>query len=127
MVKIQELNIMPITGMAVGIDQLCATICIDLGLKFIAALPCKDQEKLWPPKSQEKYRMIINHPLCTPILIYSGFYNNQCMQARNIWMVNKCDTLLAIFDGSDGGTANCVNYAKSIKKNIIEINPQHFK
>ena len=45
------------------------------------------------------------------------------MQTRNEWMVNHCDKLIAVWNGSDGGTGNCVNYAKSINKEIIYINP----
>lgn len=48
------------------------------------------------------------------------------MQNRNKKMVDACDKLIAIFDGTNGGTANCVNYAKYINKEIIIINPKNF-
>src|SRR6478752_3152397 len=34
-------------------------------------------------------------------------------QARNKWMVDHCDMVVAYFDGSSGGTNNCINYAIS--------------
>ncbi len=45
------------------------------------------------------------------------------MDKRNKWMVDNCDLLIAVWNGTSGGTANCVNYAKSINKQIIIINP----
>jgi uncharacterized phage-like protein YoqJ len=41
------------------------------------------------------------------------------MQVRNEWMVNHANILLALWDGSTGGTYNCIQYA--MKKNHIEI------
>ena len=49
------------------------------------------------------------------------------MQIRNQWMVDNCELLIAVFDGTSGGTANCVNYAKSIRKNTVVINPNGYK
>lgn len=35
------------------------------------------------------------------------------MQRRNEFMVDNADMVLAYHDGSEGGTKNCVDYAKS--------------
>jgi uncharacterized phage-like protein YoqJ len=43
------------------------------------------------------------------------------MQIRNEWMVDRCDKLIAVWDGSKGGTGNCVDYAKSVNKDIFRI------
>lgn len=53
-----------------------------------------------------------------------GGYAPAKMQIRNEYMVENCDLLIAVWDKSDGGTANCVKYAKSQRKNIIYINPK---
>jgi uncharacterized phage-like protein YoqJ len=45
------------------------------------------------------------------------------MHARNAWMVDQCEALLAVWDGTPGGTSGCVNYAKSTaKKWVIRLN-----
>ena len=46
------------------------------------------------------------------------------MQKRNEYMVDKCDILLAVWDGSAGGTNNCVKYARKLDKEIIIIDPR---
>jgi uncharacterized phage-like protein YoqJ len=47
------------------------------------------------------------------------------MQDRNKWMVDHCDALVAIWNGTSGGTANCVKYALSVNKPIVMINPKN--
>jgi uncharacterized phage-like protein YoqJ len=37
---------------------------------------------------------------------------NRAMQRRNEWMVDRADKLVALWDGSWGGTFNCIEYAR---------------
>lgn len=116
-----------ITGMALGIDTLFAKIAIENNIPFIAAIPCKNHWAKWPQKSVDLYQQILQHKLCTINNISTQPYNQYCMQKRNEWMVNNCDLLIAVWDKSSGGTANCVKYAQSQNKEIIFINPNDFK
>lgn len=113
-----------ISGMALGIDTLFAKIAIENNIPFIAAIPCVEQYKMWPDESIDRYFDIVNHPLCTQHYCTDSVYNTTCMQIRNEWMVDNCDILIAVWDGSSGGTANCVKYAESKNKQIIYINPK---
>lgn len=118
-----------ITGMALGIDTLAALICINMGIPFIAAIPCKNQWSKWPESSRVLYEKILSNALCTKHMVSEEYYTHYCMEVRNRWMVNQLwhpdDRLLAIWDGSSGGTANCVKYAEKHDKKdiIIRINP----
>lgn len=117
-------NIILITGMALGIDTLFAQIAISMKFPFIASIPCFNQDKVWSQKSKEIYNQILSSKLCTLKVISECEYNSSVMQKRNEWMVDNCDLLIAVWDNSAGGTANCVKYAKSKNKEIIYINPQ---
>ena len=123
----KDLNILPITGMALGIDTLYALIAIELNLSFIAAIPCLNQESKWIEKSRKVYRDIINNPLCTVHYVTDGEYTQSCMQKRNEWMVDECNELIAIWDGTSGGTSNCVKYAESRSKKIHRVNPRFLR
>lgn len=120
-------NLTLITGMALGIDTLFANIAIANKIPFIAAIPFHGQQLVWPQKSIQIYADIIANPLCTVKVISPGGYSAKKMQIRNEWMVDNCDLLIAVWDESPGGTANCVKYAKSKNKKIIYINPNNYK
>lgn len=112
-----------ISGMALGVDQWFAETCIVLGIPFTAAVPCDDQERLWPEESQRHYRELLAKAHHVRV-VSPGPYAPWKMQARNEFMVNECDVLLAVWDGSSGGTANCVKYAEKVGKPVWRIDPR---
>lgn len=116
-----------ITGMALGIDTLFAKIAIENNIPFIAAIPCGGHMNKWPQKSQDIYMNITRNDLCTVNYVSREAYTNFCMQHRNEWMVDNCDLLIAVWDGTPGGTANCVKYAQEKGKEIVRINPNDFR
>jgi uncharacterized phage-like protein YoqJ len=114
-----------ISGMALGVDQWAANICNKLKIPLIAAIPFEGQEKMWPEKSKKVYQSLLQKA-SEKIVVCEGGYSAYKMQLRNEWMVNHCDILLAVWDGSKGGTGNCVDYAmkKMGQERIVIINPK---
>lgn len=112
-----------ISGMALGIDQWAANVCVRLGIPFIAAIPFEGQERMWPAESKRIYKILLDKAT-KRVIVCPGGYAPQKMQTRNEFMVNSCDTLIGVWDGSKGGTGNCIAYAKSINKPIIIIDPK---
>lgn len=111
-----------ISGMAQGVDQWAAQICINLKIPFIAAIPFSGQEKLWPELAVRRWRWLLGNAEQI-VTVCQGDYSAQKMQKRNEWMVDHCDKLLAVWDGTTGGTANCIRYAEKKKKPIVRIIP----
>lgn len=106
-----------ISGMALGWDQALAQASINLKIPFVAAIAFKGQEAHWPESSQEYYHNLISK--CKQCVVVSpGDFTNRKMQLRNEYMVNECTTLVALWDGSEGGTKNCLDYAKT-KNDVI--------
>lgn len=116
-----------ITGMAIGGDTLFALEALDLGLKVWAAIPFDGQEKKWPRKSQDLYNKILSNPLVTSFYISEPGYANYKFQVRNEWMVDECDLLVAVYDGTTGGTHNTVKYAEKVGKPLEFINPNGWR
>lgn len=112
-----------ISGMALGWDQACAEAALALGIPLIAAIPFEGQESRWPPASQEHYRML--RALATEVrIIAPGGYSPFVMQLRNETMVLWANLILALWDGSAGGTCNCLANARTFgaaKKPIINL------
>jgi uncharacterized phage-like protein YoqJ len=116
-------NITGITGMALGVDQIFAQVCISLKIPFIAAVPCFDQDSMWPARSIALYHSLLSQAK-EKVYVTEGYYNKDCMQKRNEWMVDHCDVLIAVWDGTHGGTKNCFDYAVRTNKIISRINPK---
>jgi len=109
-----------ITGMALGWDQAIAVACMELGIPFVAAIPFDGQDSKWPHASRERYRELVaasqeSHIVCP------GEYASAKMQTRNEWMVDHADRVLALWDGTPGGTGNCVRYAVSCGIPIVQL------
>lgn len=100
-----------ISGMALGWDTAVAESAILLDIKTIAAIPFVGQESKWPVAAQESYRELLKK--CHVKVVSPFGYAVYKMQKRNEWMVDHCNLLIALWDGSEGGTANCVRYATS--------------
>ncbi len=99
-----------ITGMALGWDMALADAAICEGIPFIAAIPFRGQERLWPTVSKKKYNNLLY--LAEKVeCVSEGGYSAEKMTIRNMWMVNNCDKVLALWNGTKGGTNNCVSYA----------------
>lgn len=109
-----------ITGMALGWDQALAKAAIGLKINFLAAIPFEGQEAVWPESSKIEYKNLLSHAKDVKVVCDKG-YAPWKMQARNAWMVDNSDYLLALWNGSEGGTGNCVKYAISKDRLIINV------
>lgn len=113
-----------ITGMALGVDQTMACVCIAMNIPFVAAVPFKGQERVWSTETQKVYFEILKHAKDVQYISEPG-YAAYKLQIRNEWMVDSCDKLLAVWDGSTGGTFNCLKYAQKVGREIIRIDPNN--
>jgi len=107
-----------ISGMSLGFDMAIAQAAIDADVPFIAAVPFEGQESLWPQKTQDYYQALLDKASEIEFISEPG-YEKIKMQKRNEWMVNHSDLLVALWDGSKGGTSNCISYAENKKLPII--------
>lgn len=115
-----------ISGMALGVDQIAAVWAIARGIPVTAAIPHQGQANRWPPIRQAVYKRILEHELVTTHYVSRGGYKPKKMQTRNEWMVDHCDVLVAVWDGSSGGTLNCIRYANLKERPVYRIDPSAF-
>lgn len=106
-----------ITGMALGWDTAIAMAAYCLSIPFIAAVPFTGQHYKWDPEHIRRYHEILTAAEAVHT-ITAGGYSTQAMEIRNRWMVDHADRMVALWDGSGGGTGNCVRYAKRKKVEI---------
>jgi uncharacterized phage-like protein YoqJ len=109
-----------LSGMALGWDTAVALVAIELGIPLIACLPFAGQESRWPEPSRKQYAEILAKA-SRIVIVSEGGYSSLKMQIRNQYMVDNSDELVALWDGSAGGTWNCIQYAESKRKTYINL------
>lgn len=113
-----------ITGMALGFDQLAAEVAEGLdGVRCVAAVPFAGQEARWPWASRRRWSRLLDAADEVHV-VSDGGYAPHKMQVRNEWMVDHADVVAALWDGTRGGTANCVRYAIGQGKPILRLDPR---
>jgi uncharacterized phage-like protein YoqJ len=140
-----------ITGMAQGVDLWAGEIVRELAIAFslkirlVAALPFIEQPLVWPESAQKRWAKILKgcdeiwltdsneqvtveelrarlQPLWGTRPEVPGFA--QKLQARNKWMVDRSQAVIAVWDGTPGGTANCVEYARKKGVHVVTLDPR---
>lgn len=110
-------------GMAAGTDLMSAQLAIILGIPFVAARPWKTHTSRI--EDREIYQFVLDKADEVINVSESNYYSGpQLYHARNEYMVDKADIVIAIWNGSKkGGTAACVKYALKQGKPLIQLNP----
>lgn len=111
-----------ISGMAQGWDTAIADAAIDTWTPLICAIPFDGQHRAWPEPAQRRYSEILLQA-AEIVVVSPGGYSAAAMQRRNEWMVDRADGMLALWDGSSGGTGNCLRYAWAIGKPVVNLWP----
>lgn len=112
------------TGLALGWDTVLAFVCWEHGIPYTACIPFKGQENRWSLEAKDRYHHLV---YCASKVVYVSEppYSAAKMMIRNKYMVDQLikpeDYVLAIHDGSEGGTNNCVRYAASTHKKVVNV------
>ena len=110
-------------GMARGTDLYYLEALLKLRaaypLTVEAVVPCPSQSDSWPREEQLRYLRALG--ACDRTTVLEEKYSDGCMLRRNRYMVEHANILLTVFDGSPGGTAATVRYARSRGLQIISI------
>lgn len=103
-------------GMARGCDLYFAETVLELGYRLEAYLPCPSQADRWSEVDRARQTAILLK--CNAVYMVEPTYSPGCMLRRNQRMVERCDALLTVFDGSPGGTGAAIDYARRRGRSI---------
>ena len=104
-----------ISGMALGVDIWAAEEVIKKQqegqmLKLICVVPFEGFEKNRTKEEIDKYQRIIS--CADNMVIISPRYKRWCFHARDEWMVDHSSRVIAVFNGTPGGTESTILYAR---------------
>ena len=115
-----------LSGGALGVDTLAARLILDMKkdvpfLTLEMAVPCPQQASRWNRADRR-----IHDELCESadvLTVISPFYTPFCLPERNRFMASRCDALIAVYDGTPGGTRMTLSYALDQKKRVVIVKP----
>ena len=104
-------------GMARGCDFYFAEAVLEQGLRLEGYLPCPSQADRWSIEDRARQTALLLR--CGAVHMVEPVYSKGCMLRRNRRMVEDCDALLTVYDGSPGGTGAAVEYARRMGKSVM--------
>ena len=115
-----------ISGMAQGCDLYFAEAVLDLreqypDLTVEGAVPFPAQADHWRSDQRRRWRDILTR--CDLETAVQQHYDRFCMLRRDRYMVDRSAAVLAVFDGTPGGTQYTLNYAMDQKLEILLLDP----
>lgn len=114
-------KLLVISGGALGVDQYAAEIARELNIPYVLILPfpVEVMAKKWNDESKEHLKGLIKGAVKTYVV--QKTFSFEGYQRRNEAMVDHCDLLCAVWNGTKGGTKNCIDYAKEVGRKIKTI------
>lgn len=115
-----------ICGMARGCDTYFCEAVIALreereDVTLEAAIPFDGQSGKWSAQDRKRYYYLTAQ--CDRETVLQHGYSKDCFLRRNQYMVDSSSVLVAVFDGTAGGTSQTVSYASREGLEVISINP----
>lgn len=116
-----------ISGMALGVDQEFFKQAVFVRdenrqpIRVVAAVPCLDQERLWPQPAKFAYRQMLAQA-DEVITVTELPYSAHLMEVRNRWMIDRSGLVIAAWDDQPtGGTYRAMEYARKQSRDIWTI------
>lgn len=114
-----------LSGMARGTDIYAAEVVLkiraeDPSIRLVCASPFEGFEQNWRQSWQDRYHTIIN--AADQVQYISPSYSRACFQIRNKWLILNSARVIAVYNGTSGGTKNTIDFAirQGVPVHIIE-------
>jgi ribonuclease HI len=122
-----------IDGGAIGADRMFEMVVNKLKRQAPGkytheiAVPCLNQDRKWSAESRVLYKQMLGLA-DTVTLVSNAPYSAEAMQLRNMYMVDRSDHVIAVWNGQPGGgTYNAIQYALSKNKPVTVFEPFTWK
>lgn len=105
-------DLVVLTGLGLGTEQLAAEAAIAALVPFIAVLPFRDFGAAWPPESRRRYRDLLGRARDVITLrdetVESRVAAGRLLRARDDWMARQAAEAIVVWDGHDPSVGKIV-------------------
>lgn len=111
-------------SLAIGADQMYATLLLDRGLPYRVVIPCERYEETFSEEEREKYVYLLSKARSVVVLEFVKPSERAFYEAGKE-VVRGSEMLIAVWDGLAarglGGTADVVHFAQSHSKRVLHL------
>jgi ribonuclease HI len=103
--KAMHRDLVVLTGLELGAEQLGAEAAREAGVPYVAALAYPDPDAVWPPASQRRFRHLLAGAERTIVLQADRPETRQragaALARRNGWLAAQADEAIVVWNGQD--------------------------
>ncbi|MFN2609223.1 MAG: RNase H family protein [Acidimicrobiales bacterium] len=101
-------DLVVLTGLGLGAEQLGAEAATTAGVPYAAVLPYPDPDGMWPPASRERFRRLLEGAAGTVVVQRAAPATRQlaggALRRRDAWLARHADEAVVVWDGVDADT-----------------------
>lgn len=105
-------DLVVLTGLGLGAEQLGAEAAAECGIPYVAVLPFPDQDSVWPETSKRRYRELLDGAQSQVVLQARAPATKQAagqaLARRDAWLAEHADEAVAVWDGDDAALGRTV-------------------
>ena len=114
-------DLVVMTGMGLGAEQLGAESAIEAEVPFVAVLPYPEPDAMWPEESRRRYRSLVSAAAGTVLLQMKKPENKlragAALARRDAWLARHASEALVVWDGDDAVVGRAV---RSLRDHVGE-------
>jgi uncharacterized phage-like protein YoqJ len=101
-----------LTGLGLGAEQLGAEAATEAGVPYVAVLPYPDPDSQWPAASRKAFQALLDGAQSTVVLQNKAPATRQlagaALRRRDAWLARHAQEALVVWDGKDAGVGRAV-------------------
>ena len=105
-------DVVVLTGLGLGAEQLGAEAALEAGVPYVVVLPFPGQESVWPVASQARYASLLKGAADTVLLQAASPETKQkagaALSRRDAWLARHADEAVVVWDGGDEAVGKLV-------------------
>ncbi len=105
-------DLVVLTGLGLGAEQLAAEAAAEAGVPYVAVLPYPDPDSQWPSSSRKAFRALLDGAQSTVVLQAKPPATKQlagmALRRRDAWLARHAQEAIAVWDGADPAVGRAV-------------------
>jgi ribonuclease HI/uncharacterized phage-like protein YoqJ len=98
-------DLVVVTGLGLGAEQLAADAAAEAGVPYVAVLPYPDPDSQWPSSSRKAFQALLDGAQATIVLQQKAPATKQlagaALRRRDAWLASHAHEAIAVWDGDD--------------------------